>query len=257
MLKALFGLEYDTIDEWNEYLEDKSFTMTFMNQFGEVEDHAISFACANLGNGSAIYVSLDLFNELYPFVLTYYGIVASNADVIVSLYERFGDNGLSPELTTVVYANKLASFISSYASLFQFLSYFILSATLLLFLYMSYESVKRKTYQIGVFKALGLSNRDLYGVYLFNLALQIVLSATFYMLFANVLSLSANAVLVSAIEIKTGYGSYLAGINIFALGLSVALLSLGIMLLALFIGVFIPLWNIRKIKPVEIIRNKY
>lgn len=97
---------------------------------------------------------------------------------------------------------------------------------------MSYDSVRKKAYQIGVFKALGFSNWNLFAVEALNLTLMALCSFGFYFAFVNILSILSDRILVAAVEFKTGYYGYLDGLNVFGVTASGTLLAVVIALLA-------------------------
>lgn len=258
-LNTKLNLNY-TVDELNKYLENKEVTLNIINMIGNKYSFKVSKVSAFSNNNPSsnyVYFGDDIFNEILSTTLFYYGAICYDKSKAVELNNKYYSSGILCNISSVTLASKLGDFILSYADLFKFISYILIVVCCLMFLFVSYDSVKKKKYEIGVLKALGCSIKHLYKIYFINYLIEILFSITFYFVFINVFKVCCNFVLVAALESKTAYSGYFDGISIFSLTPSIISIDLIIMFIFLLLGFLIPLFKIKNIKPIEIIRNKY
>lgn len=144
--------------------------------------------------------------------------------------------------------------IETFDDLFKFITAILLFAGIFMICYIGYNSVKNKTEEIGILKALGIRNKDLYRIYWINSFITMFLCIVFYFVLVYLFKYLANEILLTSIE---NYLLMKFNYVIFNLTLKEVGFDLLVILVSLFISVFIPIIRIKNIVPLKIIRNKY
>lgn len=245
-----------TADKWNEILEGKSITMSFENYLGDSFTYEFKELKCN-DKHQSFFIGKQALHDLLKMSIKYYGGNVYDKSKAKELYKKYYNGQIRVNLSKITGAETLSSFFSSYSDLFKFISFVVLICSVVLFFYISYDSVKRKKYEIGILKAFGASSRNLYSIFLINLFFEIVFSLIFYTILINIFTVSCNNILITALIEKTNYGELYNNVVVFNLTKNIVIVDLLIMCVCFLIGAIVPLLKIKNIKPIDIIRNKY
>ena len=146
------------------------------------------------------------------------------------------------------------SLLSSFKPLFRLIEYttVILIASYLIFF--GVKSIKASRYQIGVIKALGGNTADISTIFVINNLIVGVAASLISVLLSIGIVYAANNVLISSIQsyFKLGLSNY----EIIKVFPTLLLLDAIVMIGISFVSALLPVLFLRKIKPVEIIKNK-
>lgn len=242
-----------TIDEWNNLLGNETYVVTLTNAYGK--EYQVN---ARLGVwGDITSMGDDIVKEVKKNNTFAYAANFEKKSELLEAYHALSGENIRINLLALQNILRVMKTIDPYRNLFKFIELVLLIAGVVFVFYMSYSSVKRNNYNIGVLKAIGMSTSDLYGVYFINLFFQILLCAIFNVAFIFLFAHIGDDLLVTGITALVGSAAAYFKISIFTVTPAVVLLSLLTVFLILLAGVIIPIFKIRNIRPIDIIRSKY
>lgn len=239
-----------TLNNWNETLKDKVFTFTYESLDGETHSEHLKVEATN---NSIPILPLEVAKRIYKNTIIPCAVYFKNIKSGINFYNANKKRFIvHTDYSTA--ADSIGTAIDTYKDLFTFIGSLLLIASLFLIFYMSYDSVKKKKYDIGVLKAIGMNNSDLYKVYFINFILQILFCAVFYIIFLFIFENIANNLLVASLKKLL---SLSFDFVIFKTNKKILLSNVLIILCSSLLGFLIPIAKIKNIKPVDIIRSKY
>lgn len=242
-----------TKDEWNSILGDEIRTIKLTT--GYKKEYEVKAKVKVWEDVSSFGV--NIVDEIKKNNFFVYEAMFENKSDAIEVYKQFNDENIRVYFASLQNVERVLTFCDPYKDLFRFLEIVLLVACVVFVFYMSYSSVKRNTYNIGVLKAFGMSIKDLYGVYFINLAMQLIFCIIFDTIFLNLFTVLANKFLITGIT--NIYGSAMSSLafNIFSLTPLTYLYNILMVVVILLAGMIIPILKIKNIKPIDIIRNKY
>lgn len=252
--RSTFGANFSD-EELNNYLASHKFKMKFGNSNNDIYEADVTISFGNSSNH--IYCGEKLAHELLNFTLYRTHVNLLDKNNVLTLLNKLEGSGFTSYSTSINEIKRIDETIQTYSDLFKFIALILLISSVCFMLYLNYDSVKKKNYDIGVLKAIGLPISDLYKVYLLNILYQFIFSLIFYFAFVFLFKYIANNILLnSLLKIFTSYTGTL-DFSIFNYTITNTIIDLSIISLTSLIGIFIPIFKIKNIKPIDIIRCKY
>lgn len=218
-------------------------------------DIDVTVRLANINHTQKFVCSDALLRELLMDHFVCHGVVFSNIEDINVVNEIIHTHSLSPHSFTLSSVFTMSQFVSGFRGIFT-LIFVILSGTMFLILVLySLNIVKEKGYDIGVIKALGGKTKSfafIFGIQIIALGIAIclfTLLGTFvFMNLANTLFLeSMQSVITSQVLID---------IDLLTIDGSTLLVNCFAVLLISFASTVIPLFFLKSIKPMAIIKAR-
>lgn len=186
-----------------------------------------------------------------------FGALFKNKNDATKLFNANKDSNLRFVSLKCENSLRLKTNIAPYKNLFAMFGVLLIFLSVLSIFYISYSSVKSNHYNIGVLKAIGMSSRNLYHTYFINLFFQAMFCLFFYTIFIFSLAKIANNILVSSIAKLFEETISFLNITIFDVTNKIYFGFLLLIAVILSLGMLIPIFKIKKINPIDIIRNKY
>ena len=212
------------------------------------------FFIAGLRKYSGCYMKYDDFNEYVKTTIFKTGIYFDDPSLTDKLYDVAIDNAFQPVSIYYDSIYEINKGISVVRTLFLFISVVLLIACLLFLISYSVTSVRKKRVEIGILRGLGMTNKDLYDVYIcqflkIGLIISVVLTIGLIISsqFANILLQEGFASLMKLTFIKS--------IKIVKFDIEVLLIDIGILFAILLVSLIFPIIKLRKIKPLNIIKS--
>ena len=212
------------------------------------------FKLVGLRKYSGIYVKYDSFNEYAKSTMFKTGIYFDDPSLSDKLYDVAVDNAFQPISIYYDSIYEINKGISVVKTLFGFISGVLLVGCLLFLISYSVSSVRKKKVDIGILRGLGMTNKDLYSIYIYqfikigiiiSLVLSIGLLASSE--FANILLQEGFSSLMKLTFIKS--------IKIINFNFKILLMDIGILFIILITTIIFPIFKLRKIKPLNIIKS--
>ena len=206
------------------------------------------------GNAKATYINsnnVKKFVSMQIFNYTYLIPISSNSDIVIN-------NALNSSLSIVDSNSEIYILVSKttnlYGDLFRILEIIIIVSLIIYFLIYSIKSIKDKSYQIGVFKSLGMKDKDTTFIFLSKNVIFAILTILLTSLLAYPFFVLANYLIINAYSSFTNY--LLSSINIFYFHFDIFLIVYLCIIAFFVIFTLIPLYIYKRISPAKIVNNK-
>jgi ABC-type antimicrobial peptide transport system permease subunit len=247
---SLFGTQY-TLNDLDTFV---SHSIKIECYNGENVYYSKEFTLVGLRKYDGVYVKYDDYNEYAKSTMFKTGIYFDNPSLTDKLYDVAIDNAFQPVSIYYDSIYEINKGISVVRTLFVFIGVVLLVACLLFLISYSVTSVRKKRVEIGILRGLGMTNKDLYDVYIcqflkIGLIISVVLTIGLIISsqFANILLQEGFASLMKLTFIKS--------IKIVKFDIEVLLIDIGILFAILVVSLIFPIIKLRKIKPLNIIKS--
>lgn len=229
-------------------------TFTYYDAFGNSYTRNVKIKISGKNDSSIrIFASKDLIEHMFSDTLSPYGAAVSDKEEGLNIYKKYKNDGMSIISAEFQSAETVFTLTSTYKNLFTFIGVLLFAAGFIVIFYMGYECVKRKQYEIGILKSMGIALLDLYRLYFVNFIVEILLCGGFCALFIKFFKDQANSILINSI-FKVSDSLRNVKFEIFTITPSVLITSAVVILVSLICGVIIPFYKILFIEPIDIIK---
>ena len=206
------------------------------------------------GNAKATYINsnnVKKFVSMQIFNYAYLIPISSNSDIVIN-------NALNSSLSIVDSNSEIYILVSKttnlYGDLFRILEIIIIVLLIIYFLIYSIKSIKDKSYQIGVFKSLGMKDKDTIFIFLSKNVIFAILTILLTSILSYPFFVLANHLIINAYSSFTNY--LLSSINIFYFHFDIFLIVYLCIIAFFIIFTLIPLFIYKRISPAKIVNNK-
>ena len=213
-----------------------------------------SYKLVVLGVNNLFMSSQDVIADVSKAVVGYSDIVFTNTNTVRSVFAKIAHKGYISFNISPLFPKHITTGVEMYVNLFKILLAIALIALLAVVAFVSYNNVRRFTYEIGVTKSLGASLRDVFKI--FSLQELYLLITTTIMAIAGtyIATYLSNYVLKSTFN--AGRIS-LYDINILIVDYRVLLVVVGIIIVTSVLAMIIPFIHMKRLKPINILKSKY
>lgn len=248
---TLFGTAYTT-----KTFVPHDITFTFYkndDKNGEVE-YQKTYTITKLTSNTSGYINIDLCPELRQYDVIKYGIYLSSHNDISKMINIATENNFVISNADATKLSTINRVLEIFGKFFTFIELFFLLVTIIFIINTGKASVKKNKYEIGVLKALGVSN--------FSIIKQFIKQSLILCFLLCVVSnigiyfgtMVGNSILVKAFEVILEAKFYdLVLINYIPSLVIRDLIYIGIIAIVSFI---IPQIMLLRIRPIEIIRAR-
>ena len=256
LYNKLFGTEYTTQDLYNfDLLPEQTITLTRYQddnpQKAVVYTKTLKIACL-----TNTYLRLSENNILFLKQHDWrpsrvYFKDAQDINAIVEFMEENEYEFVSKKQEVLRGINSL---LNSFKPLFKLIEYTIVLLIASYLILFGVRSIKASRYQIGVIKALGGNTADISTIFVLNTLIVGIAASLISALAAIAIVHSANEILITSIQayVKLELSNYVI-IKVFP---TLLLVDSLVMVCISFVSALLPVLFLKKIKPVEIIKNK-
>lgn len=252
-LNSLCKASYNA-EQWNEKFKGKTFDFTYTTG-NNVEKTLLVELVASSNYSDRIFISSSFKKIILGDLFYTYGAYFKDKEKAIDMYKKYYKKGVSSTGVVETNASRISNIVTTYKNFFVFIASILLIAAIFSIISTSYSSIKRKKYDIGVLKAIGTSSRDLNNIYVINIIIQLLFNAVFYTAFIFLFKATANYLLVAALLKAAGVSKF--SFEIFVLTKKILVSNIILIAVSTIIGGILPFIQIRKIKPIDIIRCKY
>jgi ABC-type lipoprotein export system ATPase subunit len=222
---------------------------------GENAYYTKEFTIVKLRAYSGVYVSYDEYNDYLKASVFKTAIYFDDPSLTDKLYDVAIDNAFRPVSIYYDSIYEINKGLSVVKTLFIFISIVLVIACVLFLISYSVTSVRKKKIDIGILRGLGMSNFDMYILYIVQFIKIGILISIILSLGLLVSSSFANTLL------QEGFSSlmnltFIKGIQIIHFDFEVLLIDIGLLFAILIISLIFPILKLRKIKPLNIIKSK-
>lgn len=184
-----------------------------------------------------------------------YGLAFSGVENISKAIQISEDLFYEQNLIVVTSINTMTDIVNVFSPIFRLIAIVLFVAVVFVFTSFSIKMIKAKMHDIGVLKALGSKNRTIVAIFGLQLLLvaicTCVMTGLGYLLFSNVTN---NLLITSLSQLASGRAFH--DLAFVSFEWSMLTISCIIIFVLAFISLLLPMFRIRKIKPVKIIKTK-
>lgn len=215
-----------------------SYAFPFQRSFSSVllsENHPEYLSednCAEI-NGDLIYVSYDVYKDMFEENIYPYAYVFDDVEGAADLYDAFIGKNVYLDLVDAKSILDVEEAIALFGSTFRIFSAVSLSVSLLAIIFYGISIVKGKRYEIGVYKSLGYGKGELTLYYSCCLATFLLVTGVLYAGLYFLLLRFINEVLLESLTFVSPKVLYLGQYGLFDFNLPFVLLVLCSLLILL------------------------
>lgn len=200
-----------------------------------------------------MFMSRNDYYELYGLGVFAYGLYFDNSESISSIY-----NPQSSEFFTnnkyVEGIYSITNIITIFNDIFRLLTFTSAAVCILLLISFGRKSIKRRMFEIGVMRALGIKTRDLFGVFFFQIVYLLLLVCVISFACLVYLDDYLNYILIENIVLFLN-NSFIRDMVFLEFKPLMIILNLVVIFLLTTLSSLTLFWTLRKIKPINIIRK--
>lgn len=261
----------DRILNDNEIIISKKMEALLINQFGTIsligkeinliktDDNSIEGSIIDtipltiVGSGDVIRVSVNNINRINYMQTGVYSYLVSCKGNDQLINNALSNNYSINDVNSAVYT-LVSKTLILFRDIFLYIEILAIVFLTLLFITFSVKNIQNKNYQIGVFKSLGTSNKDIGIIFTSqNILMSILVLLLTSILIYPFLNL-ANYLIKEAYSSFTG--EELKKLNIFYFHFDVVSYIYLFILIVLIISSIVPIILVKKISPAKIVNNK-
>ena len=201
------------------------------------------------------YVSDNLFKEILTintFTSSLYFDDISNVDTIFTLADSMGysvDSVIALSLATMTKA------VNVFSDFFYIIFLGLCICTLLIIANYGIKLIKERKYEIGILKALGIRDIDLTFIFGLQIVLLLILSIIMYIVGSILFIDLSNDVLIKSL-LELAPNNFMMDITVLYINYQHIIANSILMTLIVIISFALPLVNLKKLKPTNIIKAK-
>lgn len=242
-------------EEWNARLaSDNSITIKLYDPVTSKLNFEKTYKIVVHELTNVLLASQNVINDLSTSIIGTSDIVFKNQNNIRHVFSKIAHKGYISINISPNFPKHISKGVEIYIDFFKILLSFSLVALLAIISFVSYNNVRRFTYEIGVTKSLGASLSDV--IKIFSLQeLYLLLSSIIFAIGGTFIATAlSNYVLKSAFD--AGWNP-IYNINILFVDYKVILVVTGIMILTSLIAMIVPFIKMKNLKPISILKSKY
>ena len=198
--------------------------------------------------------SQDVISEVSKVIYGYSDIVFKNEANIRNVFSKIAHKGYLSYNISPSFPKHISTGVEMYVDLFKILLSFSLIALLAVLAFVSYNNVRRFTYEIGVTKSLGASLGDVFKIFSLQELYMLIMSIVMAIIGTFIATFMSNQVLKSTFNAGR-ISPY--DINILIVDFRVILVVIGIIILTSLLAMIVPFINMKRLKPINILKSKY
>ena len=198
--------------------------------------------------------SQDVVEDISKVVIGYSDITFTNLANVRHVFSKIAAKGFLSYNISPSFPKHITTGVEMYVDLFKILLAFALIALLAVVAFVSYNNVRRFTYEIGVTKSLGASLVDVFKIFSLQELYMLIMTIVMAIIGTFIATFMSNYVLKSTFN---------AGriveydINILIVDFKVILVVVGIIILTSLLAMIIPFISMKRLKPISILKSKY
>ena len=214
-----------------------------------------TFTIAKLSFGETNYFSTKTFKEVQRFRMYTYGLYLDNTDDIDLIMTLANDRGYSLFSLLMIALRTMSNAVVAFDNIFLLIFGVLCCTAFIILINYGFRIVNNNKRSIGIFKAIGVRNRDV-GI-IFGVQLIVLLLCTMVMFICGSLIFIkvANKVLIKAL-LALAYNKSIPELQFIAINGKVLLIDCLLILAITTIAFIIPIIKYRRIKPINIIKAK-
>ena len=252
VLNNIFQSSY-TVDEWNARLNTK-LTIQIYDYITDKEKGSLSFNLVVGKSISAMAASQDVVNALKQTTTKYASFFLGKKINPVDSFRKLARRNYMCINVSTVYVYHIVKGIASYIDFFKIILSFAVIALLAVVAFVSYNNVRRFTYEIGVIKSLGASSQDVHKIFTIQELYLLITSIIFSIVGVIVATVLANKVLSEAFN--RNYSSRYT-INVLHIDAVVMLVVIFLIIAISVVSMIIPFIRMHRLKPINILKSRY
>ena len=234
---------YDRMDATlSKPLRTYTFTIKKLTQYptgspycAYVSDEYYSQVKANMYYTSALYFAND-----------------NNADLV---YDLANERGFLTDSIIVSSVQTMAKAVSVFSDLFKLISFVLYVAAIFLVIYFGLKTVNKRMYEIGILRGLGSKNRSIAWMFAFQIVVTGIVTCIMSYFGLYVFVNIADEVLVRAL-MASSQGYSMLNIELISFNVPIIIADCGGVMLLSLLSTLIPLFALRRVKPINIIKAK-
>ena len=253
VLNGIFQTTY-TADEWNALLTSKKLTVKLYDSVTNKVVDTFTFDFVVGKNVGYMVSGEDVLKALNSYVIRYASILYGNQHNPKTVFSKMGLQKYMSLNIDGRYISHIIKGVRTYVDLFKILVSIAVVALLSILAFVSYNNIQRFTYEIGVIKSLGASNRDVRRIFSIQEIYLLVTSILMSIVGVIIAAFLANSVLAAAFNHNF---SNMYTIFILQVDFSVILVVTGVIILTSIVAMIVPLIRMKKLKPINILKSRY
>ena len=244
-----------TADAWNEVLKSNdtvNVTLYDSNTSKEIFNKNYKIVISDITN--VMLATQDVINDIALGQLVYSNIVFDRTDNIKNVFTVLAAKSFISYNISNSFPRHVSTGVEMYIDFFKILLAFSLVALTAVLAFVSYNNVRRFTYEIGVVKSLGARARDVYRIFSLQ-ELYLLLGSMFMAVIGTYIATALSNTVLTAAFNKNFNPIY--HISILFVDWKVLLVELAIIIVASIIAMIIPLLSMKRLRPIDILKAKY
>lgn len=202
-----------------------------------------------------VFLSPEDYYEVYDLSLMNYGLYFDNTESIINIYtDNRQDLNYMTHDTLYNAAYEINRTVMMLSEIFNVVRIFLYFITIILLVNYGQRIIKRKIYEIGVIKALGGKNKDIFIIIIGQVLLMLVFVAVLSIFPVITLDDYLNSILVNS-YVNFQHTNILSHVTVIKFKPGLVILTYSIIFVFTLICSSTLLFSLRKIKPINIIKK--
>lgn len=256
-LKKFLALPEETTMEDVEPYQVFTYTLKKFRRY-HPDDEPVLKKAINIKVIDSLYfdfvVSDDLFAELRNYDVIPYGLNFDDLKTAPSAYAKLKDVPFIPRSSYIEAGISINNVVIIFKDIFALIASILLISVLMILGFNTFINVNRRKYDIGIFKALGMKNKDIASIYIIQILFSTILIVIAYIIGLIVLTHYANIILFNSF-MQYLKNPALKAINILTFNPWVLLFDIAIIVIVNIVITLIPFLIMKRVKPLGIIRK--
>ena len=250
MYNSYFGTDVD--DDSNLEYKEVEVTFNIRGKGAYSQKYVIKGLIKS--NSSYFFTSYDEYKEILEYKFINFALYFDGFDginKITKLIDKLGYSVITTDATGIVYVERLIDIFGKFLNIIAFT--FLLACVAYL-MHFGYKSIINNYYEIGIISALGCNNKDIGKLFLLEILTVGIGILIISLIGMNVGTVLSNAVLIKSFELVFEVSFTNLDVVIFTWNL--VIIDLIIAMVIVVISALFPMFYIRKVKPVNILKAK-
>lgn len=202
----------------------------------------------------AYIVSDDLLSHMREYDVIPYSLYFDDLDTAPQAYQALKDVPFVPRSSYIEAGVSINSVVQIFNDIFVLIAITLLVGILLILGFYNFVSINHRKFDIGVFKALGMKNKDIASIYILQILFGTILMIAFFTIGLVIFTHVANGILFRSF-MRFLRNPALKAISILTFNPWILLLDIVVIIIVNILITLIPFLMMKKIEPLGIIRK--
>lgn len=208
-----------------------------------------------LSSKSKMYISDNVFKEIQRINTFTSALYFDNISDVSNIFKTADSIGFSANSVIALSLATMTKAVDVFSDFFNIIFFGLCICSLLIIANYGIKLIKERKYEIGILKALGIRDIDLTFIFGFQIVLLLFLSILLYVLGSIIFIDLSNTVLIKSL-LELAPNNFIMDIKVLYLNPTHIIANSILVTLIVIISFVVPLINLKRLKPTNIIKAK-